>query len=148
MATKVTLTVVLGNLQEPEFVFEMPATCIIGRGEDCDLRVPGDATNLMVSRHHCQLEIDPPQVRIRDLGSRNGTYLNGHCIGNGRCIGLCKNGQTPDPRDAVQLPAHELHDEDVIRLGNALEIRVRISEPQDGPTSLLPVGAEDAMPRA
>src|SRR5258708_31848228 len=32
---------------------------------------------MLISRHHCLLEIDPPAVRIHDLGSTNGTYVNG-----------------------------------------------------------------------
>ena len=33
-----------------------------------------------VSRSHCLLEIDPTHVTVRDLGSLNGTYLNGENI--------------------------------------------------------------------
>lgn len=44
-----------------------------GRGETCAVRVrdPG------VSREHCRFTVDPPRVRVRDLGSRNGTRVNG-----------------------------------------------------------------------
>ena len=30
-----------------------------------------------VSRHHCVLDIAPPAIHVRDLGSRNGTFVNG-----------------------------------------------------------------------
>jgi len=46
---------------------------MIGRRHNCDLRVPLRS----VSRRHCQLNHDDGLWRIRDLGSRNGTYLNG-----------------------------------------------------------------------
>lgn len=46
---------------------------IIGRRHDCDLRVPLKS----VSRRHCQLNRDEGLLKIRDLGSRNGTILNG-----------------------------------------------------------------------
>lgn len=45
---------------------------LIGRGEDCHLR-PG---NDLVSRHHCVFTVDDYGVRIRDLGSTNGTFIN------------------------------------------------------------------------
>jgi hypothetical protein len=46
---------------------------IIGRREDCDLRIPvGD-----VSRKHCRLVRTDDGIRIEDLGSSNGTYVNG-----------------------------------------------------------------------
>lgn len=46
---------------------------MIGRRQSCDLRIPLTS----VSRKHCQLNHDNGVWRIRDLGSRNGTYLNG-----------------------------------------------------------------------
>jgi len=45
---------------------------VIGRRGDCDLHIP----LLAVSRRHCQLNQNEDTVKIRDLGSRNGTYLN------------------------------------------------------------------------
>jgi pSer/pThr/pTyr-binding forkhead associated (FHA) protein len=46
---------------------------LIGREEDCHLR-PG---NDLVSRHHCVFKMDEYTVRVRDLGSTNGTFVNG-----------------------------------------------------------------------
>ena len=46
---------------------------LIGRGPDCDLRVnDGD-----VSRHHCLIRIRGNEATLCDLGSSNGTFLNG-----------------------------------------------------------------------
>jgi pSer/pThr/pTyr-binding forkhead associated (FHA) protein len=46
---------------------------VIGRREDCDLRIPlGD-----VSRKHCRLILDGDAIKVEDLGSSNGTYRNG-----------------------------------------------------------------------
>lgn len=45
---------------------------LIGREEDCQLRPNSD----LVSRHHCVIAIDDFTVRIRDLGSTNGTFVN------------------------------------------------------------------------
>ena len=46
---------------------------IIGRGPECQLRPNSD----MVSRLHCALTIQGDQVNIRDLGSTNGTIVDG-----------------------------------------------------------------------
>ena len=48
----------------------------IGRGDDNDLRPHSDA----ISRHHCEVVIDGGAATIRDLGSRNGTFVNGQRI--------------------------------------------------------------------
>jgi len=45
---------------------------LIGREEDCHLRPNSD----LVSRHHCVFTLDDYTVRIRDLGSTNGTFVN------------------------------------------------------------------------
>ncbi len=49
---------------------------LIGRGEDCHLR----ALSSEVSRHHCQIALDERGAFISDLGSTNGTYINGRRI--------------------------------------------------------------------
>jgi serine/threonine-protein kinase len=47
---------------------------MIGRSEDAHFCLPHDR---FFSRHHCILEIAPPQCFLRDLGSTNGTFVNG-----------------------------------------------------------------------
>ncbi len=49
---------------------------IIGRRHDCDLCIP----LTVVSKKHCQLNLNKEAVKIRDLDSRNGTFLNGKRI--------------------------------------------------------------------
>lgn len=45
---------------------------VIGRREDCDLRIPlGE-----VSRKHCRILRDGDTLKLEDLGSSNGTFLN------------------------------------------------------------------------
>ncbi|MDF0552306.1 FHA domain-containing protein [Kamptonema sp. UHCC 0994] len=34
-----------------------------------------------ISRYHCLLDINPPDIRVRDFGSKNGTFVNGKKIG-------------------------------------------------------------------
>ena len=49
---------------------------VIGRREDCDLRIPlGE-----VSRKHCRLVRDGDVLKVEDLGSSNGTFLNAHRV--------------------------------------------------------------------
>lgn len=49
---------------------------VIGRREDCDLRIPlGE-----ISRKHCRISLDGEALRLEDLGSSNGTYVNGNRI--------------------------------------------------------------------
>jgi pSer/pThr/pTyr-binding forkhead associated (FHA) protein len=56
--------------QPKEFPIE-PGKTVIGRKEDCDLRIPlAD-----ISRRHAVVMVGET-VTIRDLGSANGTYLN------------------------------------------------------------------------
>ena len=49
---------------------------LIGREQDCQLRPNSE----MVSRHHCVFSVDDYSVRLRDLGSTNGTLVNGDRI--------------------------------------------------------------------
>ena len=49
---------------------------VIGRREDCDLRIPlGE-----VSRKHCRVVRDGDSLKLEDLGSSNGTFLNGQRV--------------------------------------------------------------------
>jgi pSer/pThr/pTyr-binding forkhead associated (FHA) protein len=50
-----------------------PGDYFLGRGPECHLRFNSD----WVSRQHCQLHVTDVHAVVRDLGSRNGTLLNG-----------------------------------------------------------------------
>jgi hypothetical protein len=60
--------------------FTEPATLLFGRNEDCDPHFPAKE-HPRISRHHALVEINPPDVCLRDLGSRNGTFVNGELVG-------------------------------------------------------------------
>ncbi len=71
---RVTLHVVAGPQTGRDFTFDQHDTFMIGRSEDAQFCLPHDR---FFSRHHCILEIAPPQTFLRDLGSTNGTFVNG-----------------------------------------------------------------------
>jgi pSer/pThr/pTyr-binding forkhead associated (FHA) protein len=49
---------------------------IIGRAEDCHLKPRSE----LISRYHCAVISEDGYVAIRDLGSKNGIYLNGERV--------------------------------------------------------------------
>lgn len=49
---------------------------VIGRRHDCDFYLPLQS----ISRRHCQLIVNNGTVFIRDLGSKNGTFVNGEAV--------------------------------------------------------------------
>ena len=101
---------------------------LVGREEDCHLRPNSD----LVSRHHCVFTLDEYGLRLRDLGSTNGCFVNGEKI-----------------RGAVVLNAG-----DAVSIGK-LDFKVLLGDPiteetitnlqGDLPTEILPIspGTED-----
>lgn len=71
---RVSLNVIAGPQTGRSFTFDQHDTFIIGRSEDAHFCLSQDR---FFSRNHCILEIAPPQAFLRDLGSTNGTYVNG-----------------------------------------------------------------------
>jgi len=74
---RVTLRVLEGPYHGREFTFDHHDTFLIGRSENAHLYLPDDR---FFSRHHCLLEIAPPRCFLRDLGSTNGTFVNGQKV--------------------------------------------------------------------
>jgi serine/threonine-protein kinase len=74
---RVSLHVVAGPQTGRTFVFDQHDTFMIGRSEDAHFCLSQDR---FFSRHHCILEIAPPQAFIRDLRSTNGTFVNGQRV--------------------------------------------------------------------
>jgi pSer/pThr/pTyr-binding forkhead associated (FHA) protein len=86
------------ELPEGEFV--------VGRGPECDVR----PTSELISRQHCLLRVRGAAIVVRDLGSTNGTLVNGKRL-----------------RDECQLG-----DGDTITLG-PLVLQVVFEEVESGP---------------
>ncbi|MDP7163019.1 MAG: FHA domain-containing protein [Phycisphaerae bacterium] len=59
------------NGQQKVFPLAKDVT-VMGRGGDCDLRIPLE----IVSRRHCEIHLDQDRLRVKDLNSSNGTYVN------------------------------------------------------------------------
>ncbi len=74
---RVTLRVLAGPYSGREFTFDQHDTFLIGRSDSAHLYLPEDK---FFSRHHCLLEIAPPRCFLRDLGSTNGTFVNGQKV--------------------------------------------------------------------
>jgi serine/threonine protein kinase len=74
---QVVLIITSGALSGKRHVFEHAAEVMLGRGEDCAVRLPESRGYEGVSRQHCRLVLAPPEATIQDLGSKNGTQLNG-----------------------------------------------------------------------
>ncbi len=53
---------------------------VVGRDPDADVSIP---EILSISRRHAELEFRGASVRLADLGSTNGTYLNGQPVRGG-----------------------------------------------------------------
>ena len=49
---------------------------VLGRGQDADIRLDDE----LVSRKHCALTFDGKSVTVKDLGSTNGTYVDGQPV--------------------------------------------------------------------
>jgi pSer/pThr/pTyr-binding forkhead associated (FHA) protein len=99
---------------------------LIGRGSDCDLRLHSSS----ISRHHCIVRLAADGVTLVDLGSSNGTYLNGQRVFSQAAL---KSG------DELRLDKYRF----VLDLGDQAELHpktafdsiattIRIEPPEDG----------------
>ena len=86
---QVRLKVVKGKPHGHCIVFPL-GEFMFGRGPECDIRPNSD----LISRQHCLLQVSSTVATLRDLGSRNGTLINGQLLLGERILA---NG------DAVQL---------------------------------------------
>lgn len=71
----ITLTVTSGPLNGRTFTFEGHDVFLVGRSPNAHARFPED--DPFFSRVHFLIEVNPPRCRLTDMGSRNGTYVNG-----------------------------------------------------------------------
>lgn len=105
------------------FVFTAHDIFVFGRMDDCHSCIPDDP---LVSRHHFILEVNPPLACLRDLGSLNGTYVNGK-----KC-GAREKGETPEQGAKRRYPEVTLKHGDRIKVGRT-ELEVSILQPKEPP---------------
>jgi pSer/pThr/pTyr-binding forkhead associated (FHA) protein len=72
---RVILNVVEGPHAGRTFAFDEHDTFYVGRSVKAQFSLPKQ--DRYFSRMHFLVEVNPPLVRVMDLGSRNGTYVNG-----------------------------------------------------------------------
>jgi len=120
MPGTVSLVVTAGPIRGQRFDFPGHDTFLFGRAPDCHARLAASDTS--ASRHHFLLEVNPPLARLRDLGSLNGTHVNGVRHGGRRGTESPEEAATRDRADV------DLRDGDEIRVG-ATVIRVGVSAP-------------------
>lgn len=68
-----------GMQQAYELVSEVT---LLGRGTDCDLRLVDNG----VSRHHAEIQMGDNDAILVDLGSTNGTFVNGQQVQRARLV--------------------------------------------------------------
>lgn len=83
-ATRVRMAVpklVLRGVSGAAFGKTFPVTgaMVIGRQADCDISIPSEE----ISRRHAQVKPTPAGLAVEDLGSSNGTYINGKRVQSG-----------------------------------------------------------------
>ncbi|HEY5316054.1 MAG TPA: FHA domain-containing serine/threonine-protein kinase [Pirellulales bacterium] len=108
MPAKVVLEVTSGAIAGRQFPFDAHDTFLFGRHTACHARLTDDPK---VSRNHFILEVNPPDANLRDLGSRNGTYINDTKHG-GRAA-----DETAEQGGSYNHPAVPLKHGDSIRVG-------------------------------
>jgi hypothetical protein len=114
------LVVAKGKTTVREIPLGGPNT-IIGRRTDCGLRIPSP----LVSRQHCEIKCSGNRLVVRDLGSSNGTFVNGSkvkqkelksgdTLGVGPITFIIQLGDAPiSPSDTARPVAAAAADDDV-----------------------------------
>jgi pSer/pThr/pTyr-binding forkhead associated (FHA) protein len=80
-----------------------PGAYVVGRDDDCDIQLFDD----LVSRRHALLRIEGGRITIEDLGSRNGTYLDGvritttRVMSAGQRVSMGGHTLVPKPTTAI-----------------------------------------------
>ncbi len=74
------LKFISGKYQGGEFPLEMDSEIVIGRSSELDMVLVED----MVSRRHARITTFDGEVMIEDLGSVNGTFINGERVAEAR----------------------------------------------------------------
>jgi hypothetical protein len=79
-ASTYALRFISGKYQGGEFPLRMDREIIVGRSSELDMVLVED----MVSRKHAKITASSDQIIIQDLGSTNGTFVNGEKVKKAR----------------------------------------------------------------
>jgi pSer/pThr/pTyr-binding forkhead associated (FHA) protein len=74
------LRFISGKYQGGEYPLQENGELVIGRSSELDMVLIED----MVSRKHAKISLQPGQITIADLGSTNGTFVNGEKVKRAR----------------------------------------------------------------
>ncbi|MBI5622440.1 MAG: protein kinase [Elusimicrobia bacterium] len=119
MRSVVILRAVKGPRSGRVFEFDRHDIFVFGRSEECQCSIPDDP---YISSNHFLLEVNPPDVELRDLGSKNGTHVNGEKAGSR------EKGETPG-EGAAKAKTVPLKRGDVIKAGKTeFEVQVKVFE--------------------
>ena len=106
--------IVVENGARAELEFDRPVVSI-GRSIDNEIRLSGS----LISRHHCRIEAGPEGVWVIDLGSSNGTLVNGERVKRrllapgdqlgvgGATIEVDREADRPGETQRIEVGAHE-----------------------------------------
>jgi pSer/pThr/pTyr-binding forkhead associated (FHA) protein len=122
MNGQITLTIKNGKFAGKKYELGARRRYLIGRAACCEVQLPAEREFFPISRRHCLLDVDPPTIRVRDCGSRYGTYVNGMQIG--RPASWC----CPPEIEYLPFQAYDLKEGDELRVGDTL-FQVGIHEP-------------------
>jgi hypothetical protein len=75
---RITLKVTAGPHKGESFAFVGHDTFLVGRSQRAHFQLP--MKDKYFSRIHFMVEVNPPSCRLLDMGSRNGTYVNGQKV--------------------------------------------------------------------
>src|SRR5262249_56487828 len=93
----VTLTMANGPLVGRAYEFRDAAVYLLGRGADCYPQLPDQVPYKDISRYHCLLRVQLPEVRLLDLGNSNGTVVNAAQVGQPAGLGPLPPPDPPAP---------------------------------------------------
>ena len=151
----VTLLVVQGRPSGKKLIFPR-GEYYFGRGAECHVRPDSE----WVSRQHCLLRVTADGAWVQDLGSRNGTLVNGELVSGERRLWPGDHlqigplvfevslgpSQTPPPRAAGQTTTAVARDESTVEAGPGGTGNTAAEEPTTDSTDHHPVLPPEKAP--